>query len=145
MNWKEKCFSALKEADLFEDSGHRTRFKELMDCFCSQPFFTGGLCKCMYLSAWDEGHFCILLETLTQMSLGNDTSLEEMRFNGDVLAKAQQDAQYYVYLLANAFLDGTDFVLEPENEIPEDIRHIITQALAAARVIDACGAPPQAG
>ena len=70
MKWKDKCFDALDEAGMFENSGHRTRFKELTDCYCNYPFFTRGLCKCMYLSAWDEEHFCILLGTLADMTAG---------------------------------------------------------------------------
>ena len=53
MNWKDRCFLYLNEEKLFEDSEHRTRFWELLDCYGEQPFFTKGLCKCMYLSAWD--------------------------------------------------------------------------------------------
>lgn len=52
MNQKDACLFALDKAKLFESSGHRTRFKELMDCYSQFPFFTKGLCKCMYLSAW---------------------------------------------------------------------------------------------
>lgn len=70
MNQKDACLFALDKAKLFESSDHRTRFKELMDCYSQFPFFTKGLCKCMYLSAWDEPHFFILLEVLTDLSLG---------------------------------------------------------------------------
>ena len=45
MGWKENCLAALDAAKLFENSGHRTRFKELMDCYSNYPFFTKGLCK----------------------------------------------------------------------------------------------------
>ena len=79
MKWKDECFTALDKENMFEDSGHRTRFKELMDCYSSYPFFNKGLCKCMYLSAWDEAHFCILLETLMDLSLGKEKNTEEMR------------------------------------------------------------------
>ena len=65
MNWKTSCYLALEEEKLFETYGHRNRFMELLDCFDDQPFFSPGLCKCMYLSAWDEEHFAIMLETLT--------------------------------------------------------------------------------
>ena len=45
MTMNERCLAALGEEHMFVDSGHRTRFKELLDCFSSQPFFTPGLCK----------------------------------------------------------------------------------------------------
>ena len=49
MGWKDQCVAALDEEKLFENSEHRTRFLELMDCYGGYPFFTKGLCKCMYL------------------------------------------------------------------------------------------------
>ena len=45
MNWKEQWIVALDKEYLFENSSHRTRFKELLDCFADYPFFTKGLCK----------------------------------------------------------------------------------------------------
>ena len=36
MNQKDACLFALDRAKLFENSGHRTRFKELMDCICGR-------------------------------------------------------------------------------------------------------------
>ena len=97
MNQKDACLFALDKAKLFESSDHRTRFKELMDCYSQFPFFTKGLCKCMYLSAWDEPHFFILLEVLTDLSLGKNTNTDDMRENGDLLADRQEDGEYYVY------------------------------------------------
>ena len=76
MNWKEQWIAALDKEHLFENSSHRTRFKELLDCFADYPFFTKGLCKCMYLSAWDEEHFCIMLSMLTEMSLEHEKNTD---------------------------------------------------------------------
>ncbi len=134
---KTSYFSVLDNENMFEDSGHRTRFKELLDCYADFPFFTKGLCKCMYLSAWDEEHFCIMLEILTDMSLGGDATTHEMRIKGDALAEEQLDAEYYVYQLSNAFLDGTSYQLPEHTNLPSDIRHIISRALQAAALIDA--------
>lgn len=136
MSWRQKVFSALDAEKMFENSGHRTRFKELMDCFSGYPFFTRGLCKCVYLSSWDEEHFCIMLETLTDLSLGKETDTKEMRIKGDALAEEQTDGQYYVYLLSNAFLDDTPFRFTATASIPADIRYIIRRALQAAEIID---------
>ncbi len=136
MNWKDRCFLSLDEEKLFEDSGHRTRFFELLDCYSGYPFFTRGLCKCMYLSAWDEEHFAIMLETLTAMSLGRETDTADMRIQGDTLAESRPDAEYYVCQLSNAFLDNKDFILPPGAGIEPAQRHIITQALKAAQIID---------
>lgn len=136
MNWKDRCFLCLDEEKLFEGPGHRTRFWELLDCYGEYPFFTKGLCKCMYLSAWDNEHFAIMLETLTSMSLGRETDTEDMRLQGDSLAKAQPDAEYYVYQLSNAFLDDKPFALPDNAKLEPEQRRIIHQALKAASVID---------
>lgn len=132
----ELYFEVLDTAKMFENNGHRTRFKELLDCYADYPFFSKGLCKCMYLSAWDEEHFCILLEVLMNMSLGKDTTTKEMRENGDALAEEQTDGEYYVYLLSNAFLDNKMFTLPEDISLEPEIRHIIDRALTASEIID---------
>lgn len=38
MNWKDSCLTALTETKLFITSQHKTRFKELMDCYGDKPF-----------------------------------------------------------------------------------------------------------
>lgn len=133
---KDNYFSILDTGNMFEDSGHRTRFKELLDCYGDFPFFSKGLCKCMYLSAWDEEHFCIMLEILTDLSLGRETSTREMRVKGEALAEERHDAEYYVYQLSNAFLDNAPYRLPEAAEIPPEILRIISRALEAAELID---------
>ena len=136
MSWSDKCIAALAEKKLFENSGHRTRFKELLDCYADYPFFNRGLCKCMYLSAWDEEHFCIMLETLMSMSLGQERNTDDMRIQGDVLAGDEPTPDYYMYQLSNAFLDGAPFRLSPDADIDPEKRYTIRQALRDAEVID---------
>lgn len=136
MSWKENCTAALDAAKLFENSLHRMRFKELVDCYIDYPFFTKGLCKCMYLSAWDEEHFCIMLSTLSDMTLGREKSTEEMRTQGELLAEEQTDEEYYVYQLSNSFLDDAPFRADALAGLSAPFRHIIMQALRASEVID---------
>lgn len=136
MNWKSRCLSALDAEKMFEDSKHKTRFKELLDCYSDSPFFTKGLCKCMYLSAWDDSHFLIMLETLTSLSLNMETNTKEMRDDGDSLAEAQKDGEYYVYQLSNAFLDNSPFSLNESADIAPEFRYIIERGLRAAEIID---------
>lgn len=136
MNWKEECFSALNAEKMFESYEHSTRFQELVDCFSGYPFFTKGLCKCIYLSAWDEEHFCIMLETLTDLSLGREKNTDEMREKGDLLAEEQTDGEYYVYHLSNAFLDGKPFDMELPESLDAGFRYIINRALKASAIID---------
>lgn len=90
----------------------------------------------MYLSAWDEEHFCILLETLSQMSLGKEKNTGEMRQQGDVLAEEQTGPEYYVYQLSIAFLEDQPFHLEETAAVDASTLHIIEQAQKAAEIID---------
>ena len=122
MSWSDTCIAALAEKKLFENSSHRTRFKELLDCYSDYPFFNRGLCKCMYLSAWDEEHFCVMLETLMSMSLGKEQDTGDMRIQGDVLAGNEPTSDYYMYQLSNAFLDDSPCYLSPDAEIDPEKR-----------------------
>lgn len=136
MSWKESFLSALDEAKLFENSGHRTRFKDLMDCYAGYPFFTKGLCKCIYLSAWDDEHFAIMLETLTDMTLGRERDTEEMLIKGDAMAEEQVDEEIYVYQLSIAFLEDKPFTLPEGVVLSEPYQYIVDRAQKAAIVID---------
>lgn len=136
MDWRDHCVSALAAAGLFEDSWHRTRFKELIDCYGNYPFFTKGLCKCIYLSAWDEEHFCVMLETLTDLSLGKESDTREMRIKGDALAEEESLPDSYVYHLSNAFLDNASYSLADAGGADEQVLYIIRRALEAAEIID---------
>ena len=136
MSKQETYLEALDRQGLFEDSAHRTRFKELLDCYADYPFFSKGLCKCMYLSAWDEEHFALMLEILTELTLGKERDTGEMRMQGERLAEEKTGGEYYVFQLSNAFLDGREFRLEENASIGPEHRHIIGQALLAAERID---------
>lgn len=136
MEFKERCIRALEEQKLFRDSGHMTRFKELLDCYSSYPFFCKGLCKCMYLSAWDEEHFAIMLGILTELALGKEQSTEEMRRQGEELAREHLDGEFYIYELSNAFLDGRRFELPASAKIQPEHAWIIQKAQEASKIID---------
>lgn len=136
MDWKEKCFAALDAEKMFEDSAHRTRFKELVDCFSPYPFFTRGVCKCVYLSAWDEMHFNIILETLTGMSIGNETDTREMSIQGDALAEEETGREAYLYRLSIALLEGTPVPSMETGRFSPEVRYIVHRTLRAAEIID---------
>ncbi len=90
----------------------------------------------MYLSAWDDEHFCIMLEILTDMSLGRETNTKEMRVKGEALAEERHDAEYYVYQLSNTFLDNAPYQLPESADITPEIMYIISRALEAAELIE---------
>ena len=136
MGRTEAYITALEEAHMFESSAHMTRFKELMDCYSDYPFFTKGLCKCMYLSAWDEEHFAIMLQTLNDMALGKEQNTDDMRFQGELLAEEHVDGEYYMSNLSCALLDGRPFLPQEYRNVDEEYRYKITRGLAAAEVID---------
>lgn len=136
MKWKNDYLTALDEAKLFQDTGHRTRFKELMDCYAGFPFFSRGLCKCIYLSAWDDEHFAIMLETLNEMTLGREKNTGEMLDKGDSLAAEQTGGEHQIYRLSLAFLEERPFRLEEGVVLESEYRYILDQALKASDVID---------
>lgn len=140
MNWKDKCLPALDAGKVFENSAHRTRFTELMDCFSDYPFFTKGLCKCMYLSSWDEEHFLIMLQTLTDMALEKERDTEDMRIHGDILADENAEAkaagEAYMYQMAGTFLEGRKFDPKGMEQLPEKYQHIVRRGMEVAEIID---------
>lgn len=90
----------------------------------------------MYLSAWDEEHFCILLGTLADMTAGREQNTDEMRSKGECIAEEQGSDEYYAYELSVSFLDGRHFHLDDSVELSPEMRHIISRALKAAEIID---------
>ena len=135
MGWKDQCVAALDEEKLFENSEHRTRFLELMDCYGGYPFFTKGLCKCMYLPAWDEEHFAILLETLMRMSLGREQNTEDMEANGEALAREEDGDEQKMYLLSCEFLEGKPCSIDLDT-VSANTAYVMKQALKAAEIIE---------
>lgn len=137
MSWKDTVFNELDRQQLFQSDGHRTRFKELTDCYADAPFFTPGLCKCMYLSSWDDEHFLVMLDMLNQLSLRPRMNLDDMEENGQLMAEESDNYDTYVLRLSCAFLDNSPFSLDclPDTIDPKG-RYIITEALKAAAIID---------
>jgi hypothetical protein len=136
MEWKENCFLALDKAKMFEDSAHRTRFKELVDCFSPYPFFTKGLCKCIYLSAWDDTHFCVMLETLTDLTLGKEKDTQEMSVKGEAYAEEETGREAYFYQFSGALLNGTPIPPADHTALSPEVRYIVHRTLTAAEIID---------
>ncbi|MGI5947140.1 MAG: hypothetical protein ACOX8K_07010 [Lachnospiraceae bacterium] len=135
MGWKENCIAVLDEAKMFENSEHRTRFIELMDCYSEYPFFTKGLCKCMYLSAWDDEHFAILLETLMRMALGKEQDTEDMAIHGEALAEEENGDEQKMYCLSCEFLEGKPCTIDLDT-VSANTAYIMKQALKAAEIIE---------
>ena len=71
----------------------------------------------MYLSAWDEEHFAILLEMLSFMSLGKEKNTKEMSAVGDSLAQEQENDESYIYRLSISYLRKYQFFSGERREI----------------------------
>lgn len=143
MNWADKCMLEFTHRNLFEDDSHRSRFKDLLDCYFSAPFFSKGLCKCMYLGAWDNLHFAMLLDILNEMTLERDRHLKSMTDNGMVMeqnaVESGDESEAAILNLSLCFTTGQPFdrscldrleVSDPESS------YIIKRALLAAQCID---------
>lgn len=139
MMWKDVVYRELRNAHLFQTPEHQSRFKELLDCYAGADFFTPGLCKCMYLSCWDDEHFAVMLDMLNQLKLEGQRDLSDMEVNGELLIEETpiQDYQHTVMELSCDFLENKPFDIKslPEDFDPEG-RLIIEKALQAAAVID---------
>ena len=136
MSWNANCLKALSKAGLFQSPGHESRFNELIYCFSDKPFFTKGLCKCMYLSAWDDEHFAIMLETLNEMTLGQEKNTGEMLDKGDSIATTQTGGEYYIYQMSLAFLAEKPFRLEEGVTLDPEHQYIYDRATIASQIID---------
>ena len=138
MKWKDRVVEELSEQNMFQSSAHRSRFKELLDCYVTAPFFTRGLCKCMYLSCWDEEHFIIMLDMLNKLKLSENMDLQDMNENGELMAEEAADGyENHVMRLSCALLMGKFFDVEtlPQDMDPQG-RFLIQEALKAANIID---------
>lgn len=140
MNLTNIYMEALESNGLFENYAHKTRFKELMDCYSQYPFFNKGLCKCMYLSSWDDEHFIVMVEMLNSMAIGREEDTEEMRIEGNMRAEdykeEHEDGEAFVYNLSSSFLNGTRFGLEGLEKLPEHFQYLVRRAVAAEDVIE---------
>ena len=135
MNINYRCLRELEIKGLFETPEHRSRFSELLNCYCNYPFFNKGLCKCMYLSSWDMEHFIVMLDILNDMTIGKNQNLQLMEDNGKVLENMSDGYDRYIFQLAGAFLTSQDFQMHYV-PIAKEGQHIIQRALEAAEVIE---------
>ena len=136
MKWYEKCILELTHHNMFESSQHRSRFLDLTSCYCDAPFFTKGLCKCMYLSSWDDEHFGVMLDTLNGIIIGQERTLKGMAEQGDVLSRQMSGTDAEIYKLSTSFLNGTPYQVPDFSTLDPDGAYIIRKALMAGQYID---------
>ncbi len=136
MLWSEKCMMELTHHNMFESSEHRLRFRDLVTCYYQAPFFTKGLCKCMYLSAWDEEHFEIMLAMLNELTIGGGRSLRPMREHGEVLEMSASPDEREIMKLSNAFIGSSEYRMPNIGDVSPDTAHILRRGLLAGSYID---------
>ena len=136
MKWFEKCLLELTHHNMFESTDHRNRFMDLVSCYYTAPFFTKGLCKCMYLSSWDDEHFMVMLSTLNDMVIDGARSLNMMAQQGEVIANQIDGYEAEVYKLSTSFLTNTEYTLPDFALMDPDGAYIIRKAIMAGKYID---------
>ncbi len=136
MEWYEKCVLELTHHNMFESSGHRDRFRDLTSCYYTAPFFTKGLCKCMYLSSWDDEHFGVMLATLNSLIIDGDKNVQGMAEQGGVLSTQLSGADAEIYKLSTAFLTGSEYEVPDFTQLDSEGAHIIRKAILAGKYID---------
>ena len=135
MDVARRCVNLLTDQKLFEDAEHLSRFSELVNCYSNYPFFTKGICKCMYLSSWDMEHFLVILDILNDLTIGKSQDLEPMKDNGIVLESKAEGYEKYILQMSSCFLNEEPFEM-PEEEIAAEGVYIIRRAIEASRCID---------
>ncbi len=136
MLWSEKCLMELTHHNMFDSAEHRLRFRDLVDCYYRAPFFTKGLCKCMYLSCFDDVHFDIMLSMLNELTIDSAKSLRAMREQGQVLLEDMPPEEREVQKLANSFLGDGYYQVPDYADIDPDTAHILRRGILAAAYID---------
>ena len=145
MRWSDKCMLELTHHNLFENDEHRSRFRDLLECYSEAPFFTKGLCKCMYMSAWDNEHFAVMLDILNAMTINRQNNLDDMKDQGEVLEAAAENGELEdassaeIWKLSNAFLNNKPYDSSSLHSLEiddPDTAYLIKRALLTADVID---------
>ncbi len=129
------CSAALTKAGLFENTAHQSRFADLVSCFNRYPFFSRGLCKCMYLSAWDDEHFLVMLEVLNAMVIGGNRDTQVMSDDRPDLESDWDTDSRLIMQLSDAWLNNRPCEISMDL-LSEAGRHIIERGFAASEIID---------
>ena len=135
MNITLHCTAALNRAGLFEDDAHQSRFAELLNCFEDYPFFSRGLCKCMYLSAMDDEHFLVMLEVLNAMALDKSRDTQFMSDQRQELEDTWNTDDQIIVRLSDAWLNNQAYEI-PFGSMTEAGAYIIRRGLEAADIIN---------
>ena len=113
MAWRDKCLRSVMDAKLFLSTAHLERFKECWKLLKKQPFCTKGICKCLFLAAWDQEHYQFFRDTIDEMIARKDTDTSYMLEKGRVVLGNVALSERELFKLSIDFL-------EKEGETPDE-------------------------
>lgn len=138
MAWKNDCLRSLMDADLFLSRAHMERFEETWKVLKEQPFCTKGMCKCLFLAAWDQEHYQFLKDTVDEMMAKKETDTSYMLEKGRIILGNVALSERKLFKLSILFL-------EEEGKTPDEscllrLAHhwvpITDNTLEAGRLLD---------
>lgn len=152
MTWASMCKKRLMSAGLFADDAHYQRFADAVDCYCDRPFFSEGLCKCIYMASFDDEHYIVFLQMINGIVARRERNLASMKEQGEVNVDAiEMDyeagkispelslRERCMYQLSSAFLYNREYELPPEaRACKEDWVKLFEMSKQAAQVIHQC-------
>lgn len=152
MSWAAMCKKKLMSEGLFADDAHYQRFADAVDCYCDRPFFSEGLCKCIYMSSFDDDHYIVFLQMINGIVARRERNLASMKEQGKVnvdaiemdyeAGKISQELslrEQCMYQLSSAFLYDRDYELPPEAQnCKEDWVKMFYMSKQAADIIHKC-------
>lgn len=104
MSWRLHCIEELDRYHCFSSAFQKSRFIEMYDKVKYQPFFTKGLCKCLFLSAWDQEHTTVMQNMLQELMDQKAHSLDYMIESGKAKSETNHTYESAMYQLATFFL-----------------------------------------
>ena len=138
--WQEICVSELLKKDLFLSSMHLERFQGMFELVKEQPFCTRGLCKDLFLVAWEQEKVVQMQEILKEMKERQEVDTTYLQ---QECKRLFPDTQYE-QAMKQLFLE----FLQKEDETPDEdilLGFSVTRiaigdnALEASRVLDNLG------
>lgn len=137
MRWQDKCVNELLKRNLFLSIVHLERFEQILQRVKEEPFFTKGVCKCLFLLSWEPEKASQVQEILMEMKDRGESEKEYLVHSADRLFPNEQLEQ----VMKQLFLE---FLIK-EGETPDENVllglsftriDIGDNALEASRVID---------
>ncbi|MDO4475692.1 MAG: hypothetical protein Q4B59_02785 [Lachnospiraceae bacterium] len=136
MQWFEKCVMELTHHNVFNSAEQRLRFRDLVSCYSTAPFFNKALAKCMFIACKDDEHFIEMLDDLNVMTIDGEKSLRLLSDRCTESVKNTDSQSEPLYELAISYMNDESYTLPDLTMLDADLSQFIRQALKAAGIID---------